>query len=281
MMKHWEYQPNYVIFICGIIGELIISFLDYLVKIDLSFSPFYLLPILFVTWLDKRRSGFILSLIGSLGALVADMSVISNPLIPYWRFLVQLGFYILIVYLLSYSKSEAHKNQQLSRIDQTTGVYNRRFFLFLAQREINRLQRFNRPVTIMSIEINSLQNFNQNWGFHQGDKLLHTVANTIIDNIRLTDIVARLGDDQFVILFPESDYQAAQIPINRIREKLLTVLESSPESATFSMGAVTFPHQILSVQQMIEQADSLLATAKKKGKNQLQHQLIDELPTWS
>lgn len=281
MMKYWEDQPKYVIFSCGIILELIISLLDYVVKIDLSFAPLYLLPILCVTWLDKRRSGLILSLIGSLGELMADMSVISNPLIPYWRFLVQLAFYILIVYLVSYSKSESHKNLQLARIDHITGVYNRRFFLFLAQREINRLQRFNRPVTIMSIEINSLQNFNQKWGFHQGDQLLHTVADTIVDNIRLTDIVARLGDNEFVILFPESDYQSAQIPINRIREKLLIVLDQSAGAATFSMGAVTFPHQILSVQQMIEQADSLLATAQKKGKNQLQHQLIDELPTWS
>lgn len=109
---------------------IILFLIDYLIKVDLSFSIFYLFPIILVTWFIDQNSGIIISIICSLTWLFADISVKQYPYrwLPYWNTGVRLGFFLIIVYLLSALKKAYEKEKILARTDNLTGAVNQRYF---------------------------------------------------------------------------------------------------------------------------------------------------------
>jgi len=107
--------------------------------------------------------------------------------------------------------------QYLSTHDALTGVYNRTYF----EAELNRLQKGRQfPVSIIMLDIDDLKIINDTYGHAQGDILLQTVANLIKEVLRSEEVFARIGGDEFSILLPHTDADAAQQVIARIKDQL-------------------------------------------------------------
>ena len=105
----------------------------------------------------------------------------------------------------------------LSYHDQLTGLYNRRFF----EEQIKRLDNpRNLPISIIMGDVNGLKLVNDAFGHQTGDKLLKAIGNIISDSIRGNDIATRWGGDEFTILLPNSETDAAKVLINRIQKKI-------------------------------------------------------------
>jgi diguanylate cyclase (GGDEF)-like protein len=101
--------------------------------------------------------------------------------------------------------------------DALTGVYNRTYF----EAEINRLQKCRQfPVSIIMLDTDNLKVVNDNYGHTQGDKMLQKVANLVGEVLRAEEVFARIGGDEFAILLPHSNAEAAKLVVSRIKDQL-------------------------------------------------------------
>lgn len=142
------------------------------------------------------------------------------------------------------------------------------------QAETHRAQRYKHPLTLAYIDVDNFKTVNDRLGHTSGDKLLYIIAKTIQQQMRATDVIARMGGDEFVLLLPETGYEAAQVMIQRVRQQLLKAVHTQAFFVGFSIGAVTFVHLPNSIETILEQADNLMYAVKKSGKNRLEHQLF-------
>lgn len=109
-----------------------------------------------------------------------------------------------------------------------------------------------------------------------GDTLLQAVASTIQGDLRSTDLVARVGGDEFVLMLPETGAESAAAILHRIRQALLDCMQRHSWPVTFSIGAVSFVRAPDSVEEMIRQVDGLMYTAKNKGKDRIEQAVWGE-----
>jgi len=127
--------------------------------------------------------------------------------------------------------------EYLSYHDQLTGVFNRRFF----QVEMKRLDTArNYPISLVIADVNGLKLVNDAFGHDVGDELLLRVAQVIQRECRADDIIARVGGDEFLILLPRTDFQAVELLVTRIKNKLAScTLRDIPLSVAFGWDTKT------------------------------------------
>ena len=260
----------------GILSVLVIGLIDYLITIDISLSICYLIPIFIVTRYVARTPGVLLSIVSGIIWYVAEYTAKtdSSVLLLLWNTLVILTVFLIVVYLLSALKDAYEREKDLARIDGLTQIYNRRYFLEILRVESKRALRYQRCLTLVYIDVDNFKLVNDNFGHVRGDELLCLIANTVRNSLRETDIFARLGGDEFALLLPETDYQPAELVLQRIHQKLTQTAQDNSFDVGFSMGAITFLKSPDSVDRMLEQVDHLMYQVKNSGKDGLKHQLV-------
>jgi len=166
------------------------------------------------------------------------------------------------------------KLEALSRIDPLTGLFNRRHFFELAEKEFSRARRYRRPVSAIMVDLDHFKTINDNHGHIVGDQVLAEVAQRIQQNSREVDIVGRYGGEEFIILLPETNLEDALILAERIwksltarpasTSKLVLPLQASLGVSSCSNGVDT------PLYDLIEQADQALYRAKDLGRNRIE-----------
>jgi diguanylate cyclase (GGDEF)-like protein len=275
-----ENQPKSFSIFLSICITGIIGFIDYYIPPEISVAIFYLIPIGIATWVADKCAGLAISVISAAtNLLVNQKSDIHylHPLVPYWNTIVVLIFFLFTNYLLTQQKITLKNLEKLARTDALTGLTNRLFFLDLANLEIYKSLRHREPLTIAYFDIDNFKTVNDQFGHIVGDRLLCSVADTAKKSLRKIDVIARVGGDEFAILLPRTNYDAAEIVLHRLKNTLLASMDQQHWPVTFSIGAITFNTPPTSVSQMIEKADNLMYSAKKKGKNLLHHELVTSL----
>jgi diguanylate cyclase (GGDEF)-like protein len=159
------------------------------------------------------------------------------------------------------------REREVARLDDLTGAANRRYFFEMAQIELDRSQRYKHPFNIVYIDIDDFKNVNDQWGHEVGDQLLRAVVQLVQRHVRKTDFLARFGGDEFVLLLPETDQAAAQITVSKLRSALLDKMRYYNWPATFSIGVLTCIDVHLGLDELIREADNLMYSVKKNGKN--------------
>ena len=136
----------------------------------------------------------------------------------------------------------------------------------LAEMEIHRARRYDRPFTVIYIDLDDFKMVNDRFGHAMGDKLLRSLAQALHKKIRTTDLVARLGGDEFGILLPETGPEVAELIVRRLQDAGFTLLEKG-WPVPFSMGVVTFLKPPASVDEMLIASDTVMYAAKENGKH--------------
>jgi diguanylate cyclase (GGDEF)-like protein len=254
-----------LLLLCGV------GFLDYITGYELSFSLFYLIPIALLTWTTNEKAGIVMSCISAGIWLVADISSgahYSDPAIYFWNAVVRLGFFLLTVLLLKTGKT-LELEKVSARTDYLTGAINNRFFHELAQREIDRSARYQRPLTVAFIDVDNFKAVNDQFGHSIGDRVLEVIAHTMRQHLRKTDIVARVGGDEFAILLPEIGADDAPKLISKMQQILLEKMQKNKWAVTFSIGVLTLNSPPGSVDEMLDMADKEMYSVKNSGKNNI------------
>ncbi|MBD0265757.1 MAG: GGDEF domain-containing protein [Tolypothrix sp. Co-bin9] len=258
----------------GAILFILIGGIDSLITSEISLSFFYLLPICFVTWFVKKEAGIITAFASAIVIFIlnSNNSRSSSELFDfYWENTIVLMFFLTVCYLVFELRAAKDREKEIARIDHITGLANKRLFFELARLEVKKSIRYRHPITVIYIDIDNFTSIYDKLGQSIGNKLLQIVAETLKDSIRETDIMGRIGGDEFVILLPGSGHEPAQIVANRVQRQLLEAMETHQWSVTFSIGAVTFINPPNSVDAMIQRADHLMYLVKNNGKNNLKH----------
>jgi diguanylate cyclase (GGDEF)-like protein len=115
----------------------------------------------------------------------------------------------------------------------------------------------------LSSKINNFKQVNDRFGHSTGDLLLKLIVEIASQNIRNTDLFGRMGGDEFVLLLPETNYQAARIVLTRVQQDLLKTMTERSWPVGFSIGAITFINQPNSSEAMLERVDKLIDISEK------------------
>jgi diguanylate cyclase (GGDEF)-like protein len=167
-------------------------------------------------------------------------------------------------------------------IDPLTGVLNRRGFETTAERERLRAGREGLPLSLAYFDLDEFKKVNDRLGHKVGDQLLARFAETVGSSVRGTDIVARVGGDEFVLLLPATDARQALVVVDRIRALLRDHLpEDLDEPLTASIGVATFRNPPESIDALVFGADDLMYEAKERGGDTVVGQVvIGRAATW-
>jgi diguanylate cyclase (GGDEF)-like protein len=166
----------------------------------------------------------------------------------------------------------AQELERLATTDGMTGIYNRRHFLALAELEWNKACRYNRPVTLLLLDIDYFKLINDAHGHQAGDDVIVHLANLAGSCKRATDVLARLGGEEFALLLPETDLPRAEDFAERLREEVAAhplVVASQPIRATISIGVAAKSSKTPTFSELINVADKALYEAKRAGRNRV------------
>ena len=161
--------------------------------------------------------------------------------------------------------------RSLSLTDELTGLYNRRGFTLLAEREVKLAHRMNRAMQLFFGDVDNLKIINDTWGHAHGDLALKEISAILKQNFRESDILARIGGDEFVVLAVDASKESAEILTNRIQSALEVRNQLGDESyqLSISLGVACYdPEDPRTLSELIAQADGLMYHQKqaRKGK---------------
>jgi diguanylate cyclase (GGDEF)-like protein len=252
----------------------LLGMVDYFTGNDYSFSLFYLIPIALITWYTNQTLGVIISILSATTWMIADIAAgqaYLQPIIYFWNTLIRFGFFIIVVYLLSKLRKSQKTEEALARIDHLTGAINSRYFHELLEMELDRSRRYKHPFTLVYIDLDNFKQVNDKFGHMEGDKLIRFIVDELKLQLRKTDIVSRLGGDEFGVLFPEVAQQEAHVIMSKICSHLTSELRQKFSSVTFSAGAVTYIAVPATVTDTLKIADELMYTVKNSTKNNIRY----------
>ena len=272
IQRHLEALDCRIFVFALIVLIILLGYFDYLTGFELSFSLFYLFPVTLAAWFVNRKSAIYLSLFSMMIWYISNTlagQTYTQPVIGYWNAVVRLGFFLITTFLLARMKESLEHERELSRTDPNTGLLNSRAFYQLAEVELQRARRYERPYTVAYLDIDQFKQTNDRYGHLVGDMVLRVVASTLRTHLRQTDLLARLGGDEFVILLPETDNESARAAITKIQQALLKAMISHRWKVTFSIGAITYHKYTLTIETMIKKVDELMYMVKDNGKNDI------------
>ncbi len=157
--------------------------------------------------------------------------------------------------------------------DRLTGIANRPAILAALFSEVERAARYDRPLAVAFVDIDLFKNVNDTYGHAAGDVVLRGVAATLRSNIRVADTLGRYGGEEFMVILPETDTEAAAALAEKLRQLVLgtryVVEGQGAITITVSIGVATGSGQSLRVEALVRDADAAMYSAKALGRNQV------------
>ncbi len=162
--------------------------------------------------------------------------------------------------------------EMLATVDPLTNISNRRDLFSKASEKFKLFKRYKRPLSVIMLDIDNFKSINDTYGHKIGDKAIVSCVNSCLSCLRETDILGRIGGEEFAIILPESDENQTLGIAERIRKQVpkSEVLLGYNISMTVSMGTYTLTDNIDSIVDAIDIADKALYQAKVNGRNRVE-----------
>ncbi|MBD3267321.1 diguanylate cyclase [bacterium] len=157
--------------------------------------------------------------------------------------------------------------------DALTGSYNRRMFVEQAQAEFRRSQRYNKPLTVLMLDIDFFKKVNDTYGHMAGDKVLKAFAHGCESSLRDTDLFGRMGGEEFAAVLVETDLEQAYTVAQRVLSDIANmkiVFDDYTISITVSIGMTKLEADDPSFDALISRSDEALYKAKQNGRNRIE-----------
>lgn len=169
------------------------------------------------------------------------------------------------------------KLKTLSTTDELTGLHNRRYLLERMEQEISRAKRYSTPLSLLLFDLDFFKVVNDIYGYEWGDVLLRSIADKLKQLIRKEDIITRYGDEEFIVVLPNTSEDNAFLFAERFRKDIekmefIPAGEEERHPITISGGIATFPclpDTEEDANTIIRYAEHALYNAKKRGKNKI------------
>ncbi|MGH8890739.1 MAG: diguanylate cyclase domain-containing protein [Acidothermaceae bacterium] len=162
-------------------------------------------------------------------------------------------------FLIAQLQSQSSRLRDLTLEDPLTGLPNRRRLQVHLTSCLNRARRDGQPLTLVMLDLDHFKAFNDEFGHVAGDHLLKSAAAAWSSQLRDTDIIARVGGEEFVLVLPDTSAPNAEIVVSKLQQ-------STPLGQTFSAGIVQWDGRLL-YEELVEAADAAMYQAKRRGRN--------------
>ena len=176
-----------------------------------------------------------------------------------------------IVLDISDRKALETELEEMATRDPLTGLFNRREFARVLNEELERANRYERPMALLWIDFDRFKDINDTWGHAAGDAVLCDVSQTLLDSVRSVDTVGRIGGEEFVVVLPELDEEAAREAAERLRVRVREQpvrLESGHDvNLTISIGVAVYPDHGHCADALCAAADKAMYRAKNEGRD--------------
>jgi diguanylate cyclase (GGDEF)-like protein/PAS domain S-box-containing protein len=196
--------------------------------------------------------------------IVAEMRVVETK----WR---RSRAFLATLRDISELKKLQDELRDLSLIDPLTGVYNRRGFTTLAHQQLRTAQRMNRRMHLYFVDLDDLKKINDSMGHNQGDQVIRETALVLKATFRESDILGRLGGDEFSVLAMETDEEGTQAGLDRLKQNLddWNTDTARAYKISFSTGTATFdPENPSTLETLLTEADENMYEVKRERQEQ-------------
>ncbi len=248
--------------------------------------PLFIFYIMVSTFLTDRRKALrnTLTAIGLIAAIVLvqnqDLYFSSGQIVTILTWDVLLLFTFTIS---GYFSARLHRNEELNQRllvhahalsikDGLTGLYNQAHFFELLDLEVRRAQRYGAMFSLIMLDVDYFKQYNDRHGHIEGSAALQRISQIMKRTFRASDMMAKYGGDEFVILLHQTDKTGAYLAAERLRENV----EKEPFAGgatqplgrvTISLGIASYPEHGQNGEEIIEKADSAMYQAKETGRN--------------
>ncbi len=197
--------------------------------------------------------------------------------LAYWGgYGAQLVPVVLVAYITTMFSADIryglNRAKLLSETDELTGIFNMRGFVAIANRLFAQAQRYDRPASLLMVDSDNLKQVNDQHGHEAGNRLLQHLVKAVQSQLRFTDVPARYGGDEFVVMLPDTPARGAL----EVAERMRRAVEEAPFStdagrvpSTVSIGVASYPEDGRSMDALLARADRALYLAKEGGKNRV------------
>jgi len=258
--------PNGVPILLGVLLVTGIATLDWATGPLVDVSLLYVIAVMAVTWAGTRRHGVLVAALASAQSLLASIVEVDRlPISALWNAITLFGVLAMVSALLGTLRNSLVEQRRMAMVDPLTGSMNRRAFQLIAERERLRSGRDGIAISLAYLDIDHFKQINDARGHGFGDALLSDFAATMTASVRGTDVVCRMGGDEFVLLLPDTDAREAVIVVDRVRRAVADRCAVDGAPLTTSAGIATYRFPPSTVDAMIAGADDLMYQAKARG----------------
>lgn len=258
--------PNGTPVILGVLLVSSIATLDWATGPVVDVSLLFVIAVMAVTWAGTRRHGVLVAgLAASQSLLAAVFEAGDLPVSALWNATTRFGVLVLVGALLGSLRNALVDQRRMAMVDPLTGAMNRRAFQLVAERERLRAGRDGGAISLAYFDIDSFKEINDARGHAFGDGLLSEFTETMTAAVRGTDVVCRMGGDEFVLLLPDTDAREAMIVVDRVRGLIRQHCTVDGTPTTTSVGIATYRFPPSTVDALISGADELMYQAKGRG----------------
>ncbi|BAW02315.1 diguanylate cyclase [Thermus thermophilus] len=177
--------------------------------------------------------------------------------------------YVGLLYLLVQLKEGYLEAQLDAYTDFLTGLRNRRYLELVLERELFRVQRYGRPLSLVVLDLDGFKGINDTYGHEVGDRVLKALAACLEGHVRQSDRAVRLGGEEFAVVMPETSLAQAIHLAERLRQKVAALKVPPVEHLSASLG-VAQASPTDSPLSLLRRADEAMYRAKRKGKNRVE-----------
>ena len=209
-----------------------------------------------------------------LGGSFSAEDLISLPFLG--GFAAQIAPVLLVAYIITMFSADIryglNRAKLLSETDELTGLLNMRGFSIAANRLFGQALRYSRAASVLMIDSDNLKAVNDTYGHDAGNRLLRLLARLVQAELRFTDVLARYGGDEFIVLLPETPPKGALEVAGRIRDAVAAAplaVDGARVACTVSIGMAAHPADGSTLDAVVARADRAMYQAKKDGRNRV------------
>lgn len=246
-----------------------------------EFWPLYFIPVLLVTSAYNLWGGIVSAVFVDVIVLILSYLKFSIGEISLQNF-ITIGIGLAVVLLVGTVFGYLQETKGIGRVesdkfvlvDRLTGLYNYSYFRNRLEEEKERSDRFGSKMSVVLLDVDYLNSFNEKFGYSRGNLLLKKLAQICKKQIRAVDIPVRYGGEEFAVIMPNTGIVGAKEVAERLRgaveqEKFEGTDKKPAVKRTISIGVVTYPDHARSIDELTELLDKAMLAAKSEGRNRV------------